>query len=78
MLKIYTYIPYSIPILRTYTSLFVLGPNHALVCEAILHRELRVKVRLLLPLHSPHRPTYTRPRRQDIHKVSIEPSRYLM
>ena len=46
------------------------GADHPLVREAILHREPRLQVRLLLPLHPPHRPPHARASRQDIHQVS--------
>ena len=48
----------------------VTGPHHALVREEVLHGEPRVQVRVLLPLHPPHRAAHTRPRRQDLHQVS--------
>ena len=48
----------------------ITGPHHALVREEVLHGEPRVQVRVLLPLHPPHRAPHTRPRRQDLHQVS--------
>ena len=44
------------------TFLVSLGPDNPLVREALLHREVRLEIRLLLPLHPPHRPTHSRPR----------------
>ena len=48
----------------------ITGPHHALVREEVLHGEPRVQVRVLLPLHPPHRAPHTRPRGQDLHQVS--------
>ena len=45
------------------------GAHHSLVCEEVLHREPRLQVRLLLPLHPPHRPPHPRSCRQNLHKV---------
>ena len=45
------------------------GAHHSLVCEEVLHREPCLQVRLLLPLHPPHRPPHPRSCRQNLHQV---------